>query len=95
MAAEIQSLTAQIQSSSENGSIEEELAKARSELAEKDLTIFNLRYQQSKDVEELQRQLAAAQKESEYNLAKCGTLKQEIRRLREPEAEDTIVIKPR
>ena len=65
----------------------------KADLADKEMTIYNLEYQRSKDLDLFNQQLLVLRRESDRYAEKCGQLKQEIRKLRNQ--DDTMISKPR
>ena len=69
---------------------EEELEATRIDLAEKNMQILSLQYDLYKLQERCDKETRALTKEVEWGREKVGSLKLEIRRLKEPETDDTI-----
>ena len=62
----------------------------RIDLAEKNMQIQSLQYDLYKLQEKYDKEISALTKEVEWGREKVGSLKLEIRKLKEPEQEDTI-----
>ena len=69
---------------------EEEIEATRIDLAEKNMQIQSLQYELYKLQEKYDKETRALTKELDCRREKVGSLKLEIRRLREPDQEDTI-----
>ena len=69
---------------------EEEIEATRIDLAEKNMQIQSLQYDLYKLQEKYDKETRALSKEVEWGREKVGSLKLEIRRLKEPEPDDTI-----
>lgn len=71
---------------------EEEMEATRIELAEKNMQLQSLQYDLYKLQEKYDKEMKSLTKEVEWGRDKVGSLKLEIRRLKEQEPEDTISI---
>ena len=71
---------------------EEEMEATRIELAQKNMQIQSLQYDLYKLKEKYDNDTRSLSKEVEWGREKVGSLKLEIRRLKEHEADDTISI---
>ena len=72
--------------------IQEEMEALRIELAQKNMQIQSLQYDLYKLKEKYDNETKSLKNEVECGLEKVGSLKLEIKRLREPETDDTISI---
>lgn len=70
--------------------MEDEMDATRIELARKDLKIQSLKYDLYKQHEKYETETRALYKEVKFGREKVAQLNQEIRRLKQPEQEDTI-----
>ena len=69
---------------------EDEMEATRIDLAEKNMQIQSLQYDLYKLQEKYDKEISVLTKEVEWGREKVGSLKLEIRKLKEPEQEDTI-----
>ncbi|CAH3159397.1 unnamed protein product [Pocillopora meandrina] len=72
--------------------IQEDMEALRIELAQKNMQIQSLQYDLYKLKEKYDNETKSLKNEVEWGLEKVGSLKLEIKRLREPETDDTISI---
>ncbi|XP_068683876.1 centromere-associated protein E-like isoform X2 [Montipora foliosa] len=70
--------------------IEDEMETTRIDLAQKNMQIQSLQYDLYKLQEKYEKEMRSLNKEVEFGKEKIASLKQEIRRLKEPEQEDTV-----
>ena len=72
--------------------IEEKMEATRIELAQKNMQLESLQYDLYKLQEKYDKEMKSLTKEVQWGREKVGSLKLEIRRLKEHEPEDTISI---